>query len=51
LEGVWKQGSRSGPGLLYKKDGTVVEQFWNEPPDANYSIKEPPKYPEELTKV
>lgn len=45
FEGYWKRGSRCGKGTLFKADGSSEEQEWFEPPEANYAIKEPPKYP------
>jgi hypothetical protein len=48
-KGRWKRGGRHGPGKLYKKDGTVVEQVWQEPAESNYAHKEPPKYPADQT--
>lgn len=43
--GVWQSGGRRGKGQLILKDGTVIEQEWNESPYVNYSDILPEKYP------
>jgi len=45
FHGAWKSGGRTGKGVLVLKDGSRVDQEWNESPYVNYSDSLPPKYP------
>ncbi len=44
-KGSWCRGGRKGIGNLYKKNGKIIEQNWNEQEDISYAVVEPPKYP------
>jgi len=46
FKGTWQSGGRRGKGTLTLKDGTVLEQEWNESPYVNYSDSLPEKHPQ-----
>jgi len=46
FEGKWKAGGRNGRGVLITKNGTRIEQEWNESPYVNYSETLPAKFPQ-----
>lgn len=49
FEGTWQSGGRHGKGKLILKNGTVIEQEWNESPFVNYSEGLPAKHPDGTT--
>jgi len=49
FHGEWVNGSRKGRGIVHCKNGRTLEQEWDEPPKANYSKCEPPKFPPSQT--
>jgi hypothetical protein len=42
--GTWKQGARTGKGILYLHTGEEIEQEWDEPSDIKYSQVTPLKF-------